>query len=365
MSREEESVGMGLSGEAGSVSGNTDGAATGSLGDVLQLEGIEAVISDSSTDDATQSHVPWLWIIPLAALLIILAFGFAFLLRKRKKKEITIPDEPVSGEKLRPASQEQAAPVTQELHRAAPASVSAVGKLHHIGRRQAQQDSLGVTSYGKGVLAIVADGMGGLADGDKVSQKIVLTMLQDSASLAGNHVDGALYRMLAHANREVNSMLGMTGQYKSGSTVVAVMVEAGYFQWISVGDSRIYLYRGHHLFQVNREHVHEADLWKRAVNDDISFSEIAGDPQRKHVSSFVGMGELRHIDGSIRPMPVYPGDKLLLMSDGVFNTLSEQEICDVLLQEGEAQRAARVLEGLVLACQNPRQDNFTAVILDI
>lgn len=338
----------------------------GSLEGLLQQGDIEAVISDSVTGDGTQGHaLPWPWMLLAAVLLAILAAGLALLLGKRKKKETAASAGPEPGGEAAPESPRQTVTVTQELRRTAPASVRAVGKVHHIGRRQAQQDSLGVTDYGDGILAVVADGMGGLADGDKVSQKIVLTMLQDGSSLAGNHVEGALYRMLAHANREVNSMLGVSEQYKSGSTVVAVTVQAGGFSWVSVGDSRIYLYRGHHLFQVNREHVHEADLWKKAVRGDISFSEVAKDPQRKHVSSFVGMGELRHIDGSIRPMPVYPGDKLLLMSDGVFNTLSEQEICDVLRREGEAPGAARALESLVLARQNLRQDNFTAVILDI
>lgn len=334
-------------------------------------EGLETIVADPigfSEDGAEQGKIPWNWIISLAAV-VVLAASLTFLVvrRKRSKKKSEVIPEPISDRWEETASQGQTMQVTSEFHGVDRAFVCEVGRVHHIGRRKAQQDSLGVTSYsdGKGILAVVADGMGGLSDGDKVSQKIVLTMLQDSASLAGNQVDGALYRMLAHANREVNNMLGTAGQYKSGSTVVAVMVEAGYFQWISVGDSRLYLYRGHHLFQVNREHVHEVELWKKAVIGEIAFSEIPVDPQRKHISSFIGMGELRHIDGSMSPVPLFRGDKLLLMSDGIFNTLSEQEICDVLLQEGAAQRAARALENLVLARQNPRQDNFTAVILDI
>lgn len=313
----------------------------------------------------------WIWAIALAALLTVLAVAVTLLSARRRAKrrrETAAPSVPCAEEQsAAPAQTESPASESYSAMRTSRggAAVRAVGKVHHIGRRQAQQDSLGVTACAGGVLAVVADGMGGLADGDKVSQKTVLTMLQDCSALAENQMEGALYRTLAHVNREVNSMLGTAGQYKSGSTVVAAMVTAGYFQWISVGDSRIYLYRGQHLFQINREHIHEADLWRQAVAGEISFAEISEDPQRKHVSSFIGMGELRYIDGSIRPVPIYPGDRLLLMSDGVFNTLTEQEICSVLSREGEAPRAAAALESLVLARQNPRQDNFTAVILDI
>ena len=77
------------------------------------------------------------------------------------------------------------------------------------------------------------------------------------------------------------------------------------------------------------------------------------------------MGELKYIDGSMRPVKTRQGDRLLLMSDGVFNTLSEQEICSILSGEENAEKAARILENQVLARQNPKQDNFTAIILDI
>ena len=111
-----------------------------------------------------------------------------------------------------------------------PGSAGTVGKLHNIGMRSSQQDSLGVTGYSGGLFAVVADGMGGLSDGDKVSQKVVLTMLQDAVKLSGGKTAGMLWHMTAHANREVNHMLGAANQYKSGSTLIAVLVENGSFQ---------------------------------------------------------------------------------------------------------------------------------------
>lgn len=246
-----------------------------------------------------------------------------------------------------------------------PGSAGTVGKLHNIGMRNSQQDSLGVTGYSGGLFAVVADGMGGLSDGDKVSQKVVLTMLQDAVKLSGGKTAGMLWHMTAHVNREVNHMLGAANQYKSGSTLIAVLVENGSFQWISVGDSRIYLYRQGQLLQMNREHVYEVDLRHKAVNGLLSFAEAAADPQKKHIASFIGMGELKYVDSCMRPMPTCAGDRLLLMSDGVFNTLSEEEIRAVLLRGENAENTAAILEEQVLARRNPKQDNFTAVILDL
>lgn len=239
-----------------------------------------------------------------------------------------------------------------------------IGKLHNIGRRKGQQDSLGVTEFDGGTLAVVADGMGGLSDGDKVSQKIIMTMLQDSTRLKRGMTDNKLYEMIAHANNEVNHMLGVENQYKSGSTVVAVTIEEDGFQWASVGDSHIYLYRGRQLLLLNREHVFKAELLQKAVNGKFSFKEVRTNPKRSGLTSFLGMGELKYIDGSMEKIPAQPGDWLLLMTDGVFNTVSEAEICRILNESPSAGAAAERLEQEVLARQNPKQDNFTAIVLE-
>lgn len=328
--------------------------------------GIDIEIDQKKLDDAKEDKTPegaFGKVFLIAGIVVaVLAAGFiGAVFFKRKKSHAVKSVLPAPPE-------EMGATEVSEIQTAAiPVSpiFGEAGKVHNIGRRKSQQDSLGVARYKNGVFAVVADGMGGLSDGDKVSQKIVMTMLQDAAGLTGGSTDGMLYQMVSHANREVNHMLGAADRYKSGSTLIAVLAEAGNFQWVSVGDSRIYLYRAGQLLQINREHIYEADLMRKAVNQEISFSEIAKDSQKKSVASFIGMGSLKYIDGSTRRVSVQTGDKLLLMSDGVFNTLSEKEICDVLAHTKNAEQAAQVMEEQVLARQNPKQDNFTAIILDI
>ena len=105
-------------------------------------------------------------------------------------------------------------------------------------------------------------------------------------------------------------------------------------------------------------------LIAEAVNKNISFSRVNTDPQRDRLVSFLGMGELKWVDGSLRPVELKQGDKLLLMSDGIFNTISEEEIIRILENTRNAVDAAALMEQQVLAAGNPKQDNFTCVILD-
>lgn len=292
--------------------------------------------------------------------LVLVLFGVLMFLRARRKKKMIqlTPAQPIQR---KPAAGRTKAPL-QEQHQM---SSGAVGKLHHIGARANQQDSFGVMPTADGQFAVVADGMGGLSEGDKVSQQIVMLMLQDASGFGGEAKDRVLFELVSHANREINRMLGTSDQYVSGSTVVAALVERDCFHWVSVGDSRIYLYRNRRLIQLNREHTYEADLLVQAVNGEISFGDVKTHPKRAGLTSFIGMGELQYVDGSCRGIRIQQGDRLLLMTDGVFNTLPEEEICQILEAAGCAQNAADTMQERILSYQKEKQDNFTAVILDL
>lgn len=256
-----------------------------------------------------------------------------------------------------------------ELRESAPGKAADMGKLEmaklqNIGRRRSQQDCLGAIPVQGGFFAVVADGMGGLSDGDKVSQKIVQTMIQDASKHSADQMAENLTQMVAHANSEVNQMLGYNKLYKSGSTLIAVLAQPGRFSWISVGDSRIYLYRAGSMLQINHEHSFEVELLTKAVNHEISFYDAKNNEKKKSVTSFIGMGELKYIDFSLKSVCLQRGDRILLMSDGVFNTLSEPEMAKILSTYADSVEAAAAIETAVLAHNSPHQDNFSAVIID-
>lgn len=239
-----------------------------------------------------------------------------------------------------------------------------IGQIYNVGRRKNQQDNFGTKVTRLGLLSVVSDGMGGLSDGDKVSEKAVMGMFQASGTVKSGH-ENPLFMMAGSTNQQITQMLGPEKVYKCGATLLAVLVNNGSFHWVSVGDSRIYFYCGRHLIQMNREHIYKWQLLQGAVNQGISFSAVNSDSQRSRLVSFLGMGDLKAIDGSLRPVRYQPGDKLLLMSDGVFNTISETEIISVLESTKNAAQAAKEMEHRILAANNPNQDNFTCIILDL
>lgn len=223
---------------------------------------------------------------------------------------------------------------------AKPMKAVQVGKLHEQGERSEQQDCFGVSDISllqtHGVLAVVADGMGGLTDGGKMSMTVVESILDSFFLYQGMYtLEQQLILLAQKAVESVNALLAPADLKKHGSTLVMGLIREGAFSFLSVGDSRVCLYRDGVLMQLNREHIYRNALALEAVNGGTSLQEVYSDQRGSGLTSFLGMGELQHIDFPAEPVKLLSGDKLLLMSDGVYNALDKDELAKCLDAEPE------------------------------
>jgi len=235
----------------------------------------------------------------------------------------------------------------------------------HIGTRKDQQDSYGVSEPGdyaeKGIVAVVADGMGGLANGRAVSSALVRSLLDGFANSAPQqNAADFLLEQAVRANIGVNQML--RGQERSGSTLVSCVIRGGRLHFLTVGDSRIYLYRGGALIQLNREHIYQEELAVKAVNQGASLQQVRTDRQAHALTSYFGIGRIPTLDRNDEGLKLLNGDKILLASDGVFGTLTQEQMELALAQNVTA--AANTLGELVREAGRTHQDNNTAVVLE-
>lgn len=271
------------------------------------------------------------------------------------------PMEPPTPAEVHPV------PITKETveETVCPIPGISLGKIHDVGRRDYQQDSFGQTAVlrNTGILAVLADGMGGLSGGERVSQKIVMEALTFGSTLQANQVPTALPGMVAGINRAVNQMLGPKGLYTSGSTVVSALITGNALLWISVGDSRVYLYRDGQISQLSRDHDLLQDWMPDILDGKRSMAEALRDPNGRKLTSFIGMGELRHVDYNRTPIPLLPGDRVLLMSDGVYGTVSDAEMAAILRDCGSVQLAASHIGQRIMGAALPYQDNYTLIVL--
>jgi protein phosphatase len=242
------------------------------------------------------------------------------------------------------------------------------GNCQHIGARGSQQDAFGFSdkddlafvAHG-GVLAVVADGMGGMANGGEASHLAVRAFLQSyMAKPAGESVPTAMLRALDEANQAVITLSHQVGEENVGTTLVAAVIHGDTLHWVSVGDSRLYLWRNVQLTQLSEDHIYANDLDRDAASGNISREDAENHPERCSLTSYLGLTTLDLVDHNLNPYPLLPGDRLLLCSDGFYAALEEIEIVPVF--EREAQQTAEDLVALVLAKDRPGQDNLTVAI---
>lgn len=236
--------------------------------------------------------------------------------------------------------------------------------VHELGTRGEQQDAFCITGLEtpeSGVLAAVADGMGGLVDSGQVSRSLIDALRGNFATSDEMSPARRLQLLFRQALEQVENLRkGQTAQ--SGSTLVVGLIQGDGLSWLSVGDSRIYLWRSGGLIQLNRDHDFSHDLTLLALQGDMTLQEADQDPRRENLTSFIGRGFPRKVEWNPEPVSLCPGDKVVLMSDGVYRALSQEEMARCL--QGDASKAARALRAAVTKKDLPQQDNFTAVILE-
>jgi len=244
------------------------------------------------------------------------------------------------------------------------------GNAQHIGSRKEQQDDFGFSdiddptfvSHG-GVLALLTDGMGGLSKGREASLIAKNSMLSqyEKKSIAESMPE-ALNRSLIAANSAVLEMARLNGmEGEVGTTLVAAAIKEKELYWVSVGDSRIYLWRDGKMTQLTMDHDFGLHLSREVMKGNISPEEAENHPERDALVSYLGLQELTEIDRNKEPFILEDGDRILLCSDGLYNAISEKVISQLI--SGHPQNAAEALIEAVIAQGKNNQDNVTVAIL--
>ena len=67
------------------------------------------------------------------------------------------------------------------------------------------------------------------------------------------------------------------------------------------------------------------------------------------------------MDQSLRPLPLLPGDVILLCSDGISGILSPAELLEAMSLKPDA--GCALLETMVREKDLPEQDNYTGILI--
>lgn len=238
-----------------------------------------------------------------------------------------------------------------------------------VGTRERQEDDWGIdhepaTLEGNAtLLAVLADGMGGMPNGDVASAIAVRTFLESYAAIQRPSRD-RLRHALAHANREVGiaaesdpTLAGM------GTTLIAALFFADRCQWLSIGDSLILHCRNGHVRRINPLHIYANVLDDQVRYGKITPSQAANDPDREALTSVVqGTALVEVAQGCLE---LHAGDMLMLASDGLA-TLRQEEIGSICCAADISNRAEDIANAMIRRVNSHAlggQDNATVVVV--
>lgn len=227
----------------------------------------------------------------------------------------------------------------------------AVGYASLTGPRERNEDFCGLATpdglelENKGVIAAVADGIGGHKGGREAAEYTVRGLLADYYATPDTwSVPHAIETVMTALNRWVIAEAGRNAELAGMATTLSALVLRGRRYYTAhIGDSRIYRVQGGRLAALTVDHI-----WEH--------------PELRNVlSRAVGLDPRVLLDFSDGELTV--DDRFLLVSDGVWGVLPDTLIAAVLIDHPEPQAAAAALTSLALA-QGGR-DNATAVVVDV
>lgn len=241
------------------------------------------------------------------------------------------------------------------------------------GNREYQQDNLFVSESKKlaankktRILAVVCDGMGGMADGGRASETAIQMMVHGFQQVERMpQLDiPAFFRQGIYAIDKTIAAFPKEDGKGSGTTMVACIVENSQLYWASVGDSRIYIIRGNEIQQVTRDHNYELRLRSMIAAGQITQEEFMAARHKEALISFLGMGNISLMDINTTPFEMQLGDVVMLCSDGITKTLPDAQIRRIITEDAvKPEKKAEALIAAAIHANTHSQDNTSVVLI--
>jgi serine/threonine protein phosphatase PrpC len=219
------------------------------------------------------------------------------------------------------------------------------------GRRQRNEDYAGLylgsaTERARhGIVAIVADGVGGAKGGRVAAELAVRGFIDGYYGLPETlGVQQAAGQALTAVNGWIHAQ-GKTAPELEGmaTTFTALILRGRRAHAVHVGDSRLYRLSGSRLDFLTEDHV----------------------PRRPDLAHVLlrAVGAEEWVRADYAPHEVRPDDRFLLCSDGLHGALPDSRIGELLARRAGPEQTARELVAEALAAGS--QDNVTALVVDV
>lgn len=241
------------------------------------------------------------------------------------------------------------------------------GTGQHIGDRKEQQDRVALLTSARApgyVMAVVADGMGGLSGGALAAQQVISTAKQvfEQFSPQVDSVEKMLVT-IAHEAHTIIKLTAISTEKQPHSTmVILALIPDRTAVWAHVGDSRLYRFSGSHC----AEHTIDHSYVERLVSEGRLSREEAHNHQLANVLlSALGTNENEPEVTVRRYKGLKIGDSFLLCSDGLWHYFSDAELGAAVATHPPRQASELLISQARARAAGSSADNCTLAIIKL
>jgi serine/threonine protein phosphatase PrpC len=236
-----------------------------------------------------------------------------------------------------------------------------VYQISRKGGREKNEDRMGYCYTRDSGLFALADGMGGHPEGEVASQLALQTLaamyqrdakpvLKDPLRFLHDAVIAGHHQLIRYATEKALIDTPRT-------TVVACVLQGNAAYWAHCGDSRLYLVRGDKLIARTRDHSYSE------LQETMSQVVPMGDRFNRNVL-FTCLGSpSKPVVDTVGPLILHKGDRLLLCSDGLWGSLSDDIITAQLASHAISDAVPELVEQ-ALRAGGAKSDNVTVLSVE-
>jgi len=236
-----------------------------------------------------------------------------------------------------------------------------VYQVSRKGGREKNEDRMGYCYTRDAGLFALADGMGGHPEGEVASQMALQKLsalfqrearpkLADPLKFLHDAIIAGHHELLRYAT-------GRALMDTPRTTVVACVLQGNTAYWAHCGDSRLYLVRGDRLVARTRDHSYSE------LQETLSQVVPMTDRVNRNVL-FTCLGSPgKPVVDTAGPLVVHPGDRVMLCSDGLWGTVDDKTITDLLARHPISDAVPELVER-ALRAGGSGSDNVTALAVE-
>lgn len=238
-----------------------------------------------------------------------------------------------------------------------------IGTSKTIGDREIQEDEFGVKESPEGTLAVLADGAG-RAYGGKIAARIAVQVFLDMFEDQNAFYNPQYYfrKSFQNANREI---LNQVEESQGSAAVSAILIKNRKLYYAVAGNVKVAVYRNQELVPVSTGHTIDALAKQKYQEGKLSREEAKALLEENRLYNYVGQDGFTDVEFFDAPITLYGGEYVLLMSDGLYDTVRWKDMEDCLgIRETCQEKAYRMIE-LVNESGEEGKDNASLVLLKV